>query len=1253
MKKYILTFFTLVLFFNSAFCQDENVKEDLIAPSPGSGENALNGNVNLSNGKLNLPITITTLNSRTASYPLTINYNGQKAIKEGQNLNKYNPTGPFGVGWSMNVPKIVADTKQTATRHDDEFYLQGSLNSKLICYNLTEPSQFQTGTAYWEFKTEQLSPSKIKYYLYNRDREFINGVLTYVDYPLDYWEIIDENGVKHIYGKTDNSRESVLAWGNWIGDSSNPTGAEKHTIVWNILEIEDQWNDKITFNYQKVEKQIASTGPTHTEASYLKEIISSTNERIELLYAEKVIDEYYEPHKEGNEPDAYQERYEKKHINEIKTYDRDNQLVYTYRLLFDRKLYPQNNAKRFLESITQKDKNGISLPSQKFEYHHTGDFKGCIKKNIMPEGGYIEYNYLKKQVFTNNNSSITNGNTHPDINTRAALYVSDNYSLRLMYDGPFYQPTGSFPFKIQRSIWDGKKWIITERKFDENIKFYEYGANRYLDNARFVFGENFYATLIFNRDTDKGNLYISYKNKDNNWVELKINNINVESWDDDHKEEDPVLISGEDFIAIGTNRSGRLHKYFFNGYNWIHSETSLGYGQYYYEAINNYILILDEDGTTDVVTGSSSHPDNYYINYLDNEKKWNLKSWSSQMDNTPYVNSIEKPSFFYPNNSMSAFVADDNPEFFLRWDKNYDLTNIDNVVGQLDDSWPMIPVGNNMFTSHELLNFGTLKPKKTFVFNGQFWVSKTMNAQQGGGLFFNQLTYRENNIPKLARYNPNTNSWMNDVNLTNPQTLGTSFIFSSELFLAKNYLYKINNDGFVFVTQASNAQINKFANTGGGNYIYAEFSDNGTIVRDSYLYYIDKQTGNLQSKLILNNESPLPTNKKAKGFGGNRPLHSKYTLVGSNLLFKRLIDNDFNQVVYDIVVSSIESNNNEGSKIITEFQYNNPMPNHNNSSTLYEEVITENKGNGNGDQGKIVNKYYTEEDNINLLGILKETSMFNSSNEIVKKTVYNYGVSKENIFNSSLTLIGKEFYVRNNSTIEEVYFSNDKIRTQTFFEYNDIGLLLSKSYNNSQGIEEKEVIEYAYDQYSFIEDANLLKLINKKTNFIGGNMHSYKKSNWEPQGDKVCLKEVISGSSESTSRKDQIITLVDNFGNILESHNNSGLTTSILMGYNYTDQVASILNATNQEVLNQLDVSYANLQTLTNSQLETELIKLYDRIPDARISINLYDNLGRIVKSIDERENSIQYNYDTFGRLLSIRDKNGNLIESKVYNYKN
>ncbi len=1212
---------------------------------------SVQNSINQITGKVAFSVPLASISSGTCSYSLNLGYDGQSSFKQGKEQNKYSPTSVVGTGWSLPIPKIVVNNKKTTTQDDDDFYLiDGATNSKLICILKTKET--------WGFVLEKYSNWKITY-----------------STIFDSWTVIKEDGKTYYFGQSgsSNSRERVSNWGNWIGDSSQtPTGHS--TIVWNISEIEDQWNNSINFKYELVEgkQNTSQIAYKHTKASYLKEITSSRGSKIKLNYDNKTFNEYYEPYRSSiNEPDAYQERYEKKYLKDVEVYSSNNQLVTSYDLASTLYTASTNNSKRYLTSITQtshSEGQAHSLPSQIFEYHTSGTFKGGLKKVTYPSGGSVTYKYQNKYLFSNGANKYQTSPTTASGYIYYGTVVRDNYSLFVLRtENPV--SGNKHNFKFIRYSWNGQQWDYDEFNFPhlvEDLHPNTTSQDQLMKELMFVFEEDFYG-IVYDNTANAYNaayIYLFHRNKNgNSWHEYIDTKANI----GDHT---PSFISGDNFVALGGHGTGYLNTYVWNGSTWNFKQINQGVGQYYYAATNNFILSLDEDGGNDMVTGVS-HEDNYYIHYLDAEKKWQTKSWSAFAD--PYIVGIEKPSNFFPGNSIAGFVADNNPELFLRWDTNYNLIAVDDVLGGYNDAHSLQPVNNSMFT---LVWWWDKSPTKTARFNGVNWnVSDFSNADRAAinfGLDFMIYKNDDTDWMRFRRYLPNTNNWVAGNVTTFPWY--TSFQVSginSEFFVMYNKIYKLDRPIGTWggITHIGSLQYdNDFTYSDGLSHMFVrevEHTDYGGSASSEFkqgtFYYINKETGALSS-INMGAKEHLKNNTSKLGgytpFMSPRSIWTKTRTSCSNdscsfsTYLYRIIDDKFNQLIYDIVVSSIELDDENDNVRKINYSYNNPNSLLENNATYYGEVIVENKGFGSSSIGKIKKIFNTGTNDIQMLGLQLEEYVLDTGNYTKRKTTNVWEKNTKAAHNGSFQ-VDLSHYITLKSKKEEIFLGATSLENLTTYSYNSKGQLASSSTVNSKGETERQDIKYAHEQYSFVENKNMLTDAYETTTKLNNEIVDVKRNIWTNTSGKVHIKEKWSGPNTSKLRLDTEVTNIDNLGNLLEATDGKNIYNSILLGYSNLYEVASISNAKYQDVINELDVTYSQLQNLNTTNLKTELMKLYSRLPNAMISLTFYDDNGRVINRINERQEQTYIYYDTYGRLDYITDGYGNMIERKSYNYGN
>lgn len=1243
-----LTFFLLSIIAIHVYPQDA-VDVGTPASSPfnlgGDIQGTIQNSVNEVTGKVTFSAPLASIASASASFSLSLTYNGQTAFKNGQETNKYNPTSTVGVGWSMSVPKIIVDNKSTGTRDDDVFYLlDGTTNTKLICIDRGTT----TNGSVWEFQMEKYAPWKIYFYYHNTWG--------------DYWKIVNDSGLTFYYGNPSSNvaRDHVVRYGNWIGSSKQSGASGQQTIQWSLYKIEDQWNNNLVFEYDYVTQTMS--GYAQTEASYLKKVTSSNGASIQLTYGNKDIYEYYEPHQEGSEPDAYQERYEKKYLQSVSNYNNANQLISTYNLGYtlDGSNY---NTKRYLTSLTQTSyNNGLNetLPTQVFDYHYTGTYKGGLKKIIYPTGGSVTYNYNNKLLFNNYANQFENGSfSTPSGYQYRCAYVNDNYGL-FVYRTQNPVSGGKYRLKFYRVWWNGQKWEWDEFTFPHLVPDSGY-ADTGLQDFYSVLENDFYG-FVYDKGTT-ADVYLWHLEKDGRtWDYYTTTNKNIGN-------NNPAFVSGDGFVALQNHRGGELYTYAWNGSYWNYKQFNQGAGQYYIAATNNYIISMDEDGGADMVTGIG-YSDNYYLHYLDAERNWQTKSWSAAAD--PYISDTQSPSYFYPDNSIIGFMADHNPELFLRWDTNYNLTNVDNVLGAYTDTFPLVPVANGMFTLH---NSFYKHPIKSARFNGINW---SVSSLPSSSSYYSKLNFGEDilifqNHPTLGNavgyheYYPNNNTWgYNSLNTYIwPMANSKVSAINREFTIAGNKIYNRSNQGVPTLPfyQIGTLQYNNdFTYTDGLGHTFVKEvetvisgSSASSIFKKGSYFYIDKTTG-LLGNINLGLKTRLTGVNK---LGGYTPFMSPNTIwLGyndspTNKFFHRIINDRVDNAVYDIVVNHIDINDDNGALRKVQYTYNKPKSSPDNSSTFYGEVIIENKGVGIGNVGKIVKSFNDGSMDLAMVGLPLEVLTIDANNVLVKKNTMTWHKHIKSAFNGSI-YIDQSYYIRPTNEREELFFPDSQsVVSTTSNSYNSYGLKTASTTTDSKGKIVSQDVTYAYQQYTYVNDKNMLVFPYQTTTKINYSVVNVEQSKWISDNGKAYINENWSGPSTSNLRLNSEISKVETIGNVLESNNGKGLYNSVLFGHNNLYEVATISNAKYQDVVNQLDVTYSQLQTLSTASLKTELLKLYSRLPNAAISLSFYDSNGRVTSRINERQEESFVFYDTVGRVDYITDAQYKVLEKKNYHFAN
>ncbi|TRX34733.1 RHS repeat domain-containing protein [Flavobacterium restrictum] len=122
-------------------------------------------------------------------------------------------------------------------------------------------------------------------------------------------------------------------------------------------------------------------------------------------------------------------------------------------------------------------------------------------------------------------------------------------------------------------------------------------------------------------------------------------------------------------------------------------------------------------------------------------------------------------------------------------------------------------------------------------------------------------------------------------------------------------------------------------------------------------------------------------------------------------------------------------------------------------------------------------------------------------------------------------------------------------------------------------------------------------------------------------------------------------------GIILQYTPENGTPVAIIWGYNKTQPIAKIENATYAQVeaLSGFGTGFSIATALTTAQETT----LRTSLSSAMITTYTYIPLVGVSTITDPKGDKITYTYDTFNRLQSVKDKDGNILTENEYHYKN
>jgi len=243
----------------------------------------------------------------------------------------------------------------------------------------------------------------------------------------------------------------------------------------------------------------------------------------------------------------------------------------------------------------------------------------------------------------------------------------------------------------------------------------------------------------------------------------------------------------------------------------------------------------------------------------------------------------------------------------------------------------------------------------------------------------------------------------------------------------------------------------------------------------------------------------------------------------------------------------------------------------------------------------------------------------------------------------------KNYFYPSSSSIANISETNET------YTYNPTNKQISEStITNSTG--ETLKTKYFYHTGNSVYSQNRIGEIESIESYNGAELLSKSKINYGNtwQNNVSLLPQSIETSKGVNTLENRLeYKQYDQFSNPLEVQLESGIPITYIWGYNKTQPIAKIENATYAEV----QQYEANLQTLSNGTDEANLITALDNLrtalPNAMVTTYTYKPLVGISTVTDQKGNKITYHYDSFNHLEFVKDQDGNDLNKNEYHYKN
>jgi YD repeat-containing protein len=254
------------------------------------------------------------------------------------------------------------------------------------------------------------------------------------------------------------------------------------------------------------------------------------------------------------------------------------------------------------------------------------------------------------------------------------------------------------------------------------------------------------------------------------------------------------------------------------------------------------------------------------------------------------------------------------------------------------------------------------------------------------------------------------------------------------------------------------------------------------------------------------------------------------------------------------------------------------------------------------------------------------------------------------------------------STTETLYTSSGNIVNTTQYEYNSNNLVSKVTRSESKG--GTKITTYAYptdfastQPYSKMVENNMVSSVIEESNYknsvlttnhLQSNKTEY--SFWSngqtttTPNNSIYPKTVLSKTGASNYEERLQFHSYDGEGNITSVSKVNDVVKSYIWGYNHSYPVAELVGVPYDDAMGLLDQGIIQNPS-SDADLRTELNKITTTYPSAQVSTYTYKPLIGVSSQTDINGRTTYYNYDAFGRLSYVKDKDGNVVKRICYNY--
>ncbi len=234
--------------------------------------------------------------------------------------------------------------------------------------------------------------------------------------------------------------------------------------------------------------------------------------------------------------------------------------------------------------------------------------------------------------------------------------------------------------------------------------------------------------------------------------------------------------------------------------------------------------------------------------------------------------------------------------------------------------------------------------------------------------------------------------------------------------------------------------------------------------------------------------------------------------------------------------------------------------------------------------------------------------------------------------------------------------------TKEYFDFDTFVETTQETSNNSfNKMIESQKIFMKPDQTKFKQSifsyhnfgTNAIRDVYKIENFDETGLLNSKTAHYNSAWSGVMRKELNTVLTSKNNQPDLTIiryNRYDTYGHPLEVQQENGIKISYIYGYNQTEPVAKIDNMAYASIPQYLITAIHSAANET--AMTTALDNLRNTLSNSMVTTYTYKPLVGVTSITDPKGDKITYEYDSFGRLNAVRDKDNNLLSENEYKYR-